>query len=103
MSTPTCPAVTSSSDCQCYRSILLRPGNKREHVAKFLQSTIGADPAGAASATPSPSRYIDWCGALLVDPLPAEELGLELRSIVDAIGLEYRNRGKDVIVCGAPC
>ena len=81
--------------------ILLRPVNKREHVAKFLQTTIKPDPVGAASLRDLYDRYLDWCDTLLVDPLPADELGSELRSIVDAIGLECRNRGKDVIVRGA--
>ncbi len=81
--------------------VLLRPLNKREHVAKFLQTSIKPDPAGAASLRDLYDRYLGWCETLLVDPLPADELGAELRSIVDAIGLECRNRGKDVIVRGA--
>jgi hypothetical protein len=81
--------------------ILLRPANKREHVAKFLQTTIKPDPSGMVSLRPLYDRYLNWCETLLVDPLPAGELGSELRSIVDAIGLECRSCGKDVIVRGA--
>jgi hypothetical protein len=36
-----------------------------------------------------------------VDPLPAAELGRQLRSIVDAIGLEREPQGGDIVVRGA--
>jgi len=89
-------ALTASSE-----TTLARPVNKREHVSQFLRSTLQPNPTASASLRQMHNRYLDWCAEASIDPLPPTELGLELRSIIDAIGLECRSTGKDVIVWGA--
>ena len=80
---------------------LARSVNKREHVSQFLRSTLQPDPAAGTSLRQLHGRYLDWCAASSIDPLPPTELGPELRSIIAAIGLECRSTGRDVIVRGA--
>ena len=43
-------------------------------------------------------RYSEWCDG---EGLSATELGRELRAIIDALGLECKEAGRDVIVYGA--
>ncbi|MFA5952785.1 MAG: hypothetical protein WC807_21205 [Hyphomicrobium sp.] len=77
------------------------PVDPREHVSQFLRAVIRPDPAGAASLRELHARYIAWCSIHGVAPLPGPDLGRELRSIVDALGLECESRSGDVVVWGA--
>jgi hypothetical protein len=81
--------------------LIAAPVNPREHVSRFLRSAIRPEPAGAASLRELHVRYLEWCRSGAVDPLPAAELGRQLRSIVDAIGLRCEPHGRDVVVRGA--
>jgi hypothetical protein len=75
-----------------------RPRNKREHVALFLREVLKPDPSAQASLRSLHARYNDWCGD---EKLPAAELGKELRSIINALGLKCEQSGRDVVVYGA--
>jgi hypothetical protein len=75
-----------------------RPRNKREHVALFLRELLKPDPSAQASLRSLYARYNDWCGD---EKLPAAELGKELRTIINALGLKCEPSGRDVIVFGA--
>ncbi len=73
--------------------------NKREHVAAFLKAVgFQPDPLGRASLRGLHVKYNDWCQG---EKLPAADLGKELRSIIDALGLKCEQSGRDVIVHGA--
>jgi hypothetical protein len=79
---------------------ILPPINKREHVSHFLRSVLRPDPEGRASLKRLHERYYgDWSGD--ARRLPPAELGKELRSIIDALGLQCERSGRDVIVRGA--
>jgi hypothetical protein len=73
----------------------------REHVSAFLMECVRPDPNAAASLRELHARYLPWCRSRSKEPLPTKELGRELRSIIDAIGLECEPAGHDVIVRGA--
>jgi hypothetical protein len=79
----------------------LQTANKREHVLQFLRFALQPNPEACTSLRKLQARYLDWCVSSSIGPLPPSELGPELRSIVDAIGLECRSTWKDVIVQGA--
>jgi hypothetical protein len=81
--------------------ITATPVNKRQHVAQFLSSTLRPDPAAGASLRELHVRYGEWCARWAVQPLPAGELGEELKSMFGAIGLECKRLEHDVIVEGA--
>ncbi len=73
--------------------------SKREHVAAFLKAVgFQPDPTGRASLRGLHVKYNDWCQG---EKLPAADLGKELRSIMDALGLKCEQSGRDVIVHGA--
>ena len=78
---------------------ILPPPDRREHVASFLRTVLRPDPEGRASLKKLYERYPHWCSDN--QPLPAAELGRELKSIIDAIGLRCEAKGRDVIVHGA--
>jgi hypothetical protein len=70
----------------------------REHVARFLRSTLKPDPAGQTSLRVLHRMYDDWSDGR---GLSAAELGKELRSVIDALDLRCEQVGRDVIVYGA--
>ena len=74
------------------------PPNRRDHVASFLRSAIRPDPEGQTSLRALHRRYCEWCDG---EGLSAIELGRELRAIIDALGLQCKEAGRDVIVHGA--
>lgn len=73
----------------------------REHVALFLHAVLRPDPAGATSLRRLHERYSAWCSASDVAALPPDDLGRELRGVIEAIGLECEPKGRDVVVYGA--
>lgn len=81
--------------------IIGRPINKREHVSHFLRATLRPNPSGGASLKDLHSRYVTWCDQTPVHALPPAELGKELRAVFEALGLECKKKGRDVIVYGA--
>jgi hypothetical protein len=80
---------------------LIRPASRREHVSQFLRSVWRPDPEAETVLRELYERYPKWCAEASIDPLPPKEFGPELRTIIDAIGLETRSSGSDVIVRGA--
>ena len=74
------------------------PPSSRDHVASFLRSAIRPDPEGQISLRALHRRYSEWCEG---EGLSATELGRELRAIIDALGLECEEAGRDVMVYGA--
>ena len=70
----------------------------REHVAHFLRAVLKPDPSGQASLRRLHARYDDWAKD---QRLPPSELGMELRAIIDALGLKCEASARDVIVHGA--
>ena len=80
---------------------LPRPMNRREHVSQFLSAAIKPCEGGAASLRALHGKYPGWCQARAVDQLPASSLGQELRSVIDAIGLECEPIDGDVMIRGA--
>lgn len=71
---------------------------KREHVSKFLESTLQPDPAASISLKALVDLYPGWCKGT---PLPMSELGDEMQSIFKALGLSCETRGRDILVHGA--
>jgi hypothetical protein len=82
-------------------AIIARPINEREHVSHFLRIAVRPDPNAETSLRQLNDRYPGWCREQSVDPLPPAQLGQQLRSIIDAIGLECVPTGRDVIIRGA--
>jgi hypothetical protein len=82
-------------------AITARPINEREHVSHFLRIAVRPDPKAEMTLRQLNDRYPGWCREQSVDPLPPAQLGQQLRSIIDAIGLECVPTGKDVIIRGA--
>jgi hypothetical protein len=82
-------------------AIAARPVNEREHTSHFLRIALRPDPNAETSLRQLNNRYPGWCQEQKVDPLPPDRLGQELRSIIDAIGLECVPTEKDVIIRGA--
>ena len=80
--------------------VTAHPVNKRQHVAQFLSSTLRPDPTGGTSLRELHGRYGEWCARSAVVPLPAGELGEELKLMFGAIGLECKRLEHDVIVEG---
>ncbi len=80
--------------------VTAHPVNKRQHVAQFLSSTLRPDPTGGTSLRELHGRYGEWCARAATVPLPAGELGEELKSMFGAIGLECKRLEHDVIVEG---
>jgi hypothetical protein len=80
---------------------LARPMNKREHVSQFLKAVIQPNKDGDASLRALHGKYPAWCRARAIDQISARELGQELRTIIDTIGLECEQRDGDVIIRGA--
>ena len=78
---------------------VLPPVDKREHAASFLRTVLRPEPTGQFSLKTLYERYPAWSSD--GRPLPAAELGRELRGIIDAIGLRCEAKGRDVIVHGA--
>jgi hypothetical protein len=73
-----------------------------EHVSQFLKHAVfRPDPNGAASLRELQHSYSGWCRSREVAALPPAEFGKQLRSIVDAIGLECEPTQGDVIIRGA--
>jgi hypothetical protein len=81
--------------------LIAPPMSPREHVSRFLCAVLKRDPEGAASLRALQGRYLEWCRAGALDPLPAPELGREMRSLIDAVGLECEPNGRDVVIRGA--
>jgi hypothetical protein len=77
---------------------ILPPQDKREHASRFLRTVLRPEPTGQASLKKMYERYPQWCTD--APPLPAAELGRELRGIFDALGLRCEAKGRDVIVHG---
>lgn len=75
--------------------------SRREHVAAFLRAVLRPDPEGSTSLRRLHSTYMSWCDSQNAKPLPPAQLGHELRSIVDTIGLEVEPEGQDILVKGA--
>lgn len=73
----------------------------REHVALFLHAVLRPDPTGATSLRRLHERYSAWCSASALEALPPDDLGRELRGVIEAIGLECKPKGRDVVVYGA--
>ena len=70
----------------------------REHVARFLRSTLKPDPVGQTSLRALHRMYNEWSNG---NGLSAAELGKELRLVIDALELRCEPNGRDVIVYGA--
>ena len=81
--------------------ITARPVNEREYVSHFLRIALRPDPNAEMSLRQLNDRYPRWCREQSLDPLPPAQLGQQLRSIIDAIGLECVATEKDVIIRGA--
>jgi hypothetical protein len=94
---PRRPANVTEAE-QPTRIEIIPPLNKREHVSHFLRAVLKPDPSGQASLRSLHARYDDWCGD---EKLPPAELGKELRSIINALGLKCEQSGRDVVVYGA--
>jgi hypothetical protein len=77
---------------------ILPPLSKREHVSHFLRAVLKPDPSGQASLRRLHARYNDWASD---QRLPPAELGMELRAVIDALGLKCEPSGRDVVVYGA--
>ena len=56
-------------------------------VSRFLMATVRPDLTGTASLRELYRSYSTWCSQQGIAPIPAGQLGQELRSIFDAIGL----------------
>jgi hypothetical protein len=82
-------------------AITARPVNEREHVSHLLRIALRPDPSAEMSLRQLNDRYPRWCQEHSLDPLPPAQLGQQLRSIIDAIGLECVPTEKDVIIRGA--
>lgn len=67
----------------------------------FLRISLRPDPAASISVRQLYKSYPVWCQAQSVDPLAPEALGQQLRSIIDAIGLECERVDGDVLIRGA--
>ena len=79
-----------------------RAKDGREHVSQFLKHAVfRPDPNGAASLRELQHSYSGWCRSREVAALPPAEFGKQLRSIVDAIGLECEPTQGDIIIRGA--
>jgi hypothetical protein len=73
-----------------------------EHDSQFLKHTVfRPDPRGEASLKELQRRYVGWCQLREVPVLPPAEFGKQLRSIIDAIGLECEPKQGDMIIHGA--
>jgi hypothetical protein len=95
---PRRPAKVVQPDRPTRAEIIAPTISKREHVAHFLRAVLKPDPSGKASLRKLHARYDDWASD---QRLPPAELGAELRSIIDALGLKCEPSGRDVIVYGA--
>ena len=81
------------------KPVVSRSGHaNREHVARFLRSTLRPDPVGQTSLRALHRMYNEWSNG---SGLSAAELGKELRSVIDALELRCEQSGRDVIVHGA--
>jgi hypothetical protein len=70
----------------------------RENVSRFLKQVgLRPDPEGEVSLKGLQRRYLDLCET----PLPPAEFGKQMRSIIDAIGLECVPVQGDMIIRGA--
>ena len=92
------PSLKRKAPKRAAKLEVIAPPNRREHVAHFLRSTLTPDPSGQTSLRALHRRYAEWCNG---EGLSAAELGRELRAIIDALGLECQEAGRDVIVYGA--
>lgn len=95
------PVVADIQRPQSKALRLAPPAAEQEHVAAFLRAVLKPDPEGSASLRRLYGQYPEWCEARNLEPLPPAELGKHLRTIVDAIGLEVRPEGRDMVVRGA--
>jgi hypothetical protein len=73
----------------------------REHVSEFMMECVRPDPLGNASLRDLHARYLPWCATKSKEPLPSSVLGRELRTIIDAIGLDCESSHGDVVIHGA--
>jgi hypothetical protein len=97
-------APTSKTQSRKRKLPALPPPRDRdlEHVSQFLkQAVFRPDPEGQASLKQLRSSYIGWCQSSKLPLLPPAEFGKQLRSIIDAIGLECEAKHGDMIIHGA--
>lgn len=75
--------------------------SSREHASAFLRETIEpAAPGSAVSLSSLNELYMGWCSVGGHSPLPAKQLGFELKTIVGALGLPYNLTDGDVLIRG---